>query len=270
MGASFDSPTTPAVSLYIVTGYPGTEHQKYNMVTDVWVTRNSIPTSRQAGSSSACGGGGAAAVALGSTHIYVFGSGFSPPLTYGRLNEQYTILTDLWTSRRSMPLGRSGSAAAASGSKLFVVGGCTFPLASSTSKLEIYDASTDAWVTGTHKHIFKGLRRAGLCHLFCVIPSVTRLRMTAGTSMPTSRYLMAADLTANYMYVVGGLRTATPAGGLLEMYATQSDSWLTGARFRVRILCVRRSALQYEFGGGGSAEPWAAGLGSGYGVHGTG
>ena len=50
--------------------------------------------------------------------------------------------------------------------------------------------------------------------------------------MPTSRYLMAADITANYMYVVGGLPlTATPAGGLSEMYATQADTWATGTRF---------------------------------------
>ena len=53
--------------------------------------------------------------------------------------------------------------------------------------------------------------------------------------MPTSRYLMAAAITANYLYVVGGLPlTATPAGGLLEMYATQADTWVTGTRFRVR------------------------------------
>jgi hypothetical protein len=149
VGASFDSPT--AFSLYIVTGSPGTEHQKYNMATDLWVTRNQIPTSRQVAFSD-CGGGGASAAALGSTHIYVVGSGFAPPVTFGKLNEQYTILTDSWTSRKSMPFGRSGPAAAASGSKLFVAGGCTLPVASTTSKLEIYDASTDAWVTGTHAY----------------------------------------------------------------------------------------------------------------------
>ncbi len=149
MGASFDSPT--AFSLYIVTGNPGTEHQKYNMATDLWVTRNQIPTNRQV-ASSACGGGGASAAALGSTHLYVVGSGFAPPLTHGKLNEQYTILTDSWTSRKSMPFGRSGPAAAASGSKVFVAGGCTLPAAGAASKLEIYDASTDAWVTGTRTH----------------------------------------------------------------------------------------------------------------------
>jgi hypothetical protein len=172
VGASFDSPTTPAVSLYIVTGNPGTEHQKYNMATDLWVTRNQIPTSRQAGASSSCGGGGASAAALGSTHIYVVGSGFAPPLTYGELNEQYTILTDSWTSRKSMPFGRSGPAAAASGSKLFVAGGCVLPLASSTSKLEVYDASTDAWVTGTctHERSSRGLSAEG--RTLCSMPLV--------------------------------------------------------------------------------------------------
>ena len=58
--------------------------------------------------------------------------------------------------------------------------------------------------------------------------------------MPTSRYLMAAAITANYLYVVGGLPlTATPAGGLLEMYATQADTWATGTRFRVRSTSQR-------------------------------
>jgi hypothetical protein len=155
-GASFDSPSTPATSLYIVDGYPSVAMQKYNMATDVWATRNEIPTNR------AYSTGGGAAAAIGATRIYMVGSGIPPYPTNGKFNEQYTILTDAWTSRVSMPMGRLAAGAAAKGNLVFVVGGA---VPSYIDCLEIYNAATDSWMTGRPRNATRVATAASLCAL---------------------------------------------------------------------------------------------------------
>ena len=155
-GASFDSPSTPAISLYIVDGYPSVAMQKYNMATDVWATRNQIPTNR------AYSTGGGAAAAVGATNIYMVGSGIPPYPTHGKFNEQYTILTDAWTSRVSMPKGRWAAGAAAKGNSVFVVGGA---VPSYIDDLQIYNAATDSWMTGRRRNATRVATAASLCAL---------------------------------------------------------------------------------------------------------
>ncbi len=141
-GVSIDSPAVPVRSLFLVTGYPSLAFQTYNMAEDTWTTRRKIPTAR---SSSV---GGVAAAAVGTAlpiNIYAVGSGYPPYPTYGIINERYTVASDVWTSRKSMPTGRAAGGAAAKGNSVFVVGG-TNPSVRST--LEIYNAATDAWSTG--------------------------------------------------------------------------------------------------------------------------
>jgi hypothetical protein len=164
-GASFDSPPTPATSLYIIDGYPSVDMQKYNMATDVWVSRNAIPTNRASTST-----GGTAVAAVGATCIYALGYGFPPVPTYGRINEQYTLATDAWTSRRSMPTARSAPGAAAQGNSVFVVGGAN-PTSVGTATVEIYNAATDAWATG--------MQRAAGCRVLRAAQVSSRFRVQA-------------------------------------------------------------------------------------------
>ena len=142
-GVSIDSPAVPVRSLYLVTGNPPSlAFQKYNMAEDTWTTRRKIPTARSSST------GGVAAAAVGTAlpiNIYAVGSSYSPFGTYGIINERYTVASDVWTSRKSMPTGRAVGGAAAKGNSVFVVGG-TNPSVRST--LEIYNAATDAWSTG--------------------------------------------------------------------------------------------------------------------------
>ncbi len=143
-GVSIDSPAVavPVRSLYLVTGYPSLAFQKYNMAEDMWTTRRKIPTARSFSV------GGVAAAAVGTAlpiSIYAVGSGFPPFGTYGIINERYTVASDVWTSRKSMPTGRAAGGAASKGNSVFVVGGST---AYTKNTLEIYDAATDAWSTG--------------------------------------------------------------------------------------------------------------------------
>ncbi len=142
-GVNIDSPAVPVRSLYLVTGYPSLAFQKYDMAEDTWTTRRKVPTAR----SSSVGGVAAAAVGneLLPINIYAVGSGYPPFPTYGIINERYTVASDVWTSRQSMPTGRAVGGAAAKGNSVFVVGG-TNPSVRST--LEIYNAATDAWSTG--------------------------------------------------------------------------------------------------------------------------
>ena len=141
-GVSIDSPAVPVRSLYLVTGDPSLAVQKYNMALDAWTTLRKIPSAR---SSSV---GGVAAAAVGTAlpiDIYAVGSGYPPFGTYGIINERYTVATDVWTSRKSMPTGRGVGGAAAKGNSVFVVGGSN---PSPRSTLEIYNAATDTWSTG--------------------------------------------------------------------------------------------------------------------------
>ena len=164
-GASFDSPPTPATSLYIIDGYPSVDMQKYNMATDVWVSRNAIPTGRASST------GGTAVAAVGATRIYAFGHGYPPYPVYGRINEQYTLATDAWTSRRSMPTARSAPGATAKGNSVFVVGGANPTVPTVLSSVEIYNAATDAWATG--------MQRAAGCRMLRAAHVGSRFRVQA-------------------------------------------------------------------------------------------
>ena len=242
-GASFDSPPTPATSLYIIDGYPGVDMQKYNMATDVWVSRNAIPTGRASST------GGTAVSAVGATRIYALGYGYTPYPVNGKINEQYTIATDTWTSRRSMPTGRSAPGAAAQGNSVFVVGGA---VPSFANDLEIYNAATDAWATGMQRaHIAATAHVAGpvsvspklgaglvLCRVILSIRVLSRKRqhvwcellssaMCAGNAMPSPRMTMATAVAGSFVFVAGG--TPGPfTGDVFEMYSIQSDIWKTG------------------------------------------
>jgi hypothetical protein len=90
------------------------------------------------------------------------GSGIPPYPTNGKFNEQYTILTDAWTSRVSMPMGRLAAGAAAKGNLVFVVGGA---VPSFIDCLEIYNAATDSWMTGRPRNATRVANAASLCAL---------------------------------------------------------------------------------------------------------
>jgi hypothetical protein len=110
---------------------PTTARQwKYATLTDTWVSIKAIPSTRA---------GGASGVATVGTKMYVLDG----PATFGnKKNEAYDTTTDTWATKASTPTDHSGGAVGVKGNKIYVAGG------PATNKLEIYDASTDSWVSG--------------------------------------------------------------------------------------------------------------------------
>jgi hypothetical protein len=104
---------------------------KYATLTDTWVSIKAIPTSRA---------GGASGVATVGTKMYVLDGLLA---TGNKKNEAYDTTTDTWATKASTPTDHSKGAVGVKGNKIYVAGG---PV---TNKLEIYDASTDSWVSGT-------------------------------------------------------------------------------------------------------------------------
>jgi hypothetical protein len=47
--------------------------------------------------------------------------------------------------------------------------------------------------------------------------------------MPTARYLVAATVTGNYLFVAGGVPSPSK---VFELYSIQTDTWKTGALAR--------------------------------------
>ena len=90
--------------VYILASHPnpGRASAKYTASTDRWTSAKTIPTLR--------GGevGGGAAVSIGGgNQIYVLG-GWTPPDSALATSEAYTVATDAWSTKSSMPTARQG------------------------------------------------------------------------------------------------------------------------------------------------------------------
>ncbi|MCH8845107.1 MAG: hypothetical protein IID61_19285, partial [SAR324 cluster bacterium] len=101
-------------------------------LSNVWVTKSSLPTARS----------GAVAAVVGGK-IYVIG-GQGGPLN---VNEEYDPDADAWRTRSDMPTARSFPAGSASGGKNYVFGGDVGAMADNTN--EEYDPVTNTWTIRT-------------------------------------------------------------------------------------------------------------------------
>ena len=127
--------------VYILASHPnpGRASAKYTASTDRWTSVRTIPTLR--------GGevGGGAAVSIGGgNQIYVLG-GWTPPGSALATSEEYTVATDVWATKSSMPTARKGLAATASTTSLFAVG--SDGPGTSSSTLEMLTFATDVWTS---------------------------------------------------------------------------------------------------------------------------
>jgi hypothetical protein len=143
LGVGYHTTTTGSYStfLYQFDSAPNPSFlftQKYDTVTDLWVSVKRLPTLRNT-QGTAVGSAGAATVG---NAIYVCG-GATPPAAAGAAAEAYYPVTDTWTTKRAMPGTKGGPSIGASSSKVFVTGG-------PTATFYIYDVTTDAWAAGTN------------------------------------------------------------------------------------------------------------------------
>ena len=178
--------------------------QRYDAVTNTWLTLTSMPTARA----------GAAASVVDDT-IFVIGGRLSAPGPcsggpYLATVEKYDIDSDTWTTVAPLPSPRSDLTAVAHGGKIFVFGGCTGTVStpSVTGEVDMYDPQTNTWTTGL-------------------------------AAMPTARTSLAAGHSGNKVYAIGGWDGFSPLS-VNEVYDIPSNSWSTNtpmptARLEARV-----------------------------------
>jgi N-acetylneuraminic acid mutarotase len=123
---------------------------------------------------------------------------YPQPYVHGAQDTEHAsagTTSNTWTSGAPDPSRRHGSAAAAVGSKIYVIGGIYHSTV--LSKNNIYDVSTNTWSTGA--------------------------------PMPTARGGVTAAAVNGVVYVIGGFLTGNTPTNLVQAYNPVSNTWATMA-----------------------------------------
>ena len=155
----------------------------------IWTTRADMPTPRWEHYTCVVDG-----------KIYVIG-GAGPVYQALGTVEVYDPASDTWETKSPMPTARQGLSTSVVNGKIYAIGGAESSSASYAntekfSTVEEYDPATDTW--------------------------------TIKSPMPTARGWHSANLVDGKIYIIGGARAATPAGGhvvTVEVYDPATDIW---------------------------------------------
>jgi N-acetylneuraminic acid mutarotase len=175
---------------------------EYDPAADTWKALAPLPSKR-----------GAASAAVLNGRIYVTGgatnqsgvkdNGIDParPHAVVATVDVYDPATDTWSSAHPLLLPRNQHASAATGGKIYVIGGRVSSAFIETSNnvdlVEAYDPATDRW--------------------------------SARMRMPTARSAIAAGVYGSFIIVPGGAMQGQRAAGAfdkVEAYDTAGDTWL--------------------------------------------
>lgn len=154
------------------------------------------------------------------------------------LNNDYGVMNstgNYWTSRRALPVARSGLAAAAIGGKLYAVGGSNGLNANNE-----YDPASDNWATkanmptgryylaagvvGNRLYAIGGSGGASANEEYDPVSDSWRTR----ANMPTGRMELAVAALGGRLYAAGGNQSGTLLK-VVEAYDPATDSWSTKA-----------------------------------------
>jgi N-acetylneuraminic acid mutarotase len=143
--------------------------EMYDPVTDTWTTKAPMPTARWGLCASTVNG-----------NIYAIGgattSFSSPPWAGTTRVEEYNPVTDTWTQKESMHIGRLDLAGVELNGRIYAIGGGDSSLGTNLATVEAYDPVTDTW--------------------------------TQREDLPTPRGQLSASTVNEQMYVVGGFGQA--------------------------------------------------------------
>ena len=98
-----------------------------------------------------------------------------------------------WIPKANLPVIRAGFSVNYIDGKLFVIGGEVYNPGNALADVSIYDIIADEW--------------------------------TAGTPMPTARFLIPKLTIGNKIYAIGGNKTSLAAGQKVEVYDVSTDEW---------------------------------------------
>jgi N-acetylneuraminic acid mutarotase len=192
--------------LYVFGGYGGGDPygvfnfvEEYNPVTDTWISKSPMPTTR----------GAVAAVAY-NNKIYLFG-GVNNGVTYdvSDVVEAYDPAKDTWQTVTHMPMPIDGRAVAVVADKAYVIGGVYYDSHGQpklVTNIFVYDFIADTWATGG----------------FAPLPNPR-----------VFGYSSAAPVVNGKIYLIGGI-TGTSKENIwlsdkVDIYDTVSNTWQAGA-----------------------------------------
>jgi len=185
--------------------FVSTINYEYDPATNAWATRTPMPTPR----------GDGIAVATYQNKIYVIGGRITGGDTTG-INEVYDPATDTWETRTSMPTPRQELEANVVNGKIYLISGLIpdpkYPPNTNifllTNKTEVYDPSTDSWITAT--------------------------------SIPTASSNYASAVVDNKIYIISGNSRDTT--NLTQIYSPETDAWTYGAQIPMGVQAAAAGA----------------------------
>ncbi len=181
-------------------------------------------------------------IAVVNSKLYVIG-GYLPGASsgthgYGGMNDcwEYNISTSTWTQKTGMPTDRWGMIAVTVGSLIYVFGGESH--GSASTKLEIYNPSTDSWSTGNSCPAAIGAQGISGCtdgtdiylqygayvYKYTVSDgSYTQLSSTT----PNAPTWAVTVYDSGKLYVIGGYYSGA-ATSYTRIYNISGNSWSSG------------------------------------------
>jgi N-acetylneuraminic acid mutarotase len=196
----------------------------YNISTNVWSTKATMPVY------SSCGGS-----ALIAGKLYVFSgctrSSTGAQIAAGLLH-RYDPGTNAWTTLRSAPATHFQPVVSGMNGKLYVVGGNNAANVA-TGRMDMYDPATNTWSTRagmpTPRQSMAGVAIGGKLHVFGGRNGTTYLSTveaydpltnvwSSRASMPTPRAALGVSGVGGFLFAVGGRNTASLGLATNERY----------------------------------------------------
>ena len=207
--------------------------EKYDPTTDTWIAKKNMPTPRIG-----------LATSVVNKKIYAIGGASSWQTGGQALSavEVYDPITDSWVKKADLPIPRSTLTASAVDGKIYVIGGWTGPIVTSSylSQIDVYDPMLDSWEQRSNLPTLRNGFSAVVDEKIYVIggwrpdqffPTVEVYNPVTDTwaqkqDMPTPKNAFSASVVTGKIYVTGGT-TAFVYGISPDVfeYNPPTDNW---------------------------------------------
>lgn len=233
----------------------------YDLETDRWSSKASLPAGRQAGDGATLIGG----------RIYAPG-GYNSSNILTKSLFAYDPMANRWASKASMPITSGCGASHSINGKLYVLTGCTGTTSAPSGLLHRYDPSTNTWIarkSAPHPHRYPAAGviggklyvvggnngSGGTSATLDVYDPATNTWVTRA-SMPTPRGGAPGAVIGGMLYVIGGRNAAGNYIRTVEAYNPVTNRWLTKVRLpeaRSGLGAVARNGVIFAVGGRNSS-----------------
>ncbi|HET9250717.1 MAG TPA: PKD domain-containing protein [Candidatus Eisenbacteria bacterium] len=161
--------------------------------------------------------------------------------------EEFDPVTERWTTKAPLPVGRAGLGAASWNGKIYVVGGrsgYSYGEGTIYNRLDVYDAATNQWANRASMPVpvsengatvayqgkvyvfggWNGASHVATTQIYDIATNTWRL----GAAMPTPRGASRAGVVGSKIAVFGGYAGGSRYLPVTEMYDPGTDTWSPG------------------------------------------